>query len=107
MHVAEGYYPSYMHVLLYTALYEHEYVERWTYAADFMHVDDDRGARARHALLGGICCWYSGVPNSNTVPVPHNRTIRAAPSNAQNMIVIRLFSFTCDIVSTPSAGDQM
>lgn len=56
---------------------------------------------------GGISCWYSGVPNSNTVPVPHNRTIRAAPSNAQNMIVIRLFSFTCDIVSTPSAGDQM
>ena len=55
---------------------------------------------------GGMSFSYSGVPNSNMVPVPHRRTMRAAPSNAQNMIVTRLFSFTCEIVSTPVGGDQ-
>ena len=36
--------------------------ERWTYAADFMHVDDNRGARARHALLGGYQLLVLGRP---------------------------------------------
>ena len=56
---------------------------------------------------GGMSCSYSGVPNSCTVPVPKRRTMRAAPSRAQNMIVIRRFSFRCAIVSTPAAGVEV
>ena len=41
---------------------------------------------------GGMSSEYSGVPNSYTSPVPNSLRMRAAPSKAQNMIVILPFS---------------
>ena len=51
---------------------------------------------------GGTSASYAGVPNSHTDPRPKRRTMRAAPSNAQNMSVIRPFSRMCEIVSMPA-----
>ena len=43
----------------------------------------------------------AGSSHAVTTPRPKRRTIRAGPSNAQNINVIRPFSRTCATVSMP------